>query len=305
MRPSAAADASDQKTTTLAAMTSKQTPRERPLSQARRLVLKLVEPCASRDEPLDRPADQPEQPQFLARRRIDGQPIRVVGIALGAAHLVGVAVAPDGALAQQPVRREPRAGEHERRPPGEAEEHDRRGEAADHADQAAGDEVHRVRQRRPGHAEVEVARDGEVGGERRILQVCHTRRADAHLGQAVVEKRRGAIAEVVADRRLNRRQHLQQDEDDADDAERTRQAVAALDGADQDPHRNGEQRRQDAVQQHDRPPRQRESRVGLRQRREEHPLFSTAEPSKCSHRADCRSGTSPGGIRVGQGFESH
>ena len=61
-----------------------QTPYERPLSQARRLVLKLVEPCASLDEPLDGPADQPEQPQFLARRRIDGKAIRVVCIALGA-----------------------------------------------------------------------------------------------------------------------------------------------------------------------------------------------------------------------------
>ena len=89
------------------------------------------------DEPVDRPAGQAEQPQLLARRRIDGEPVRVVGVALRAAHFVGVAVAPDGALAQQPVGREPRAGEHDRRPPREAEQHDGRREAADHLDQPA------------------------------------------------------------------------------------------------------------------------------------------------------------------------
>ena len=116
-RPLAAASASDQNTTTFAPTTSSRLHSDRPLAQPRRRVLQLVQPRAAGDEAVDRPADQTEQPQLLAGRRIDGEPIGVVGVALRAAHLVGVAVAPDGALAQQPVRREPRAAEHERRPP--------------------------------------------------------------------------------------------------------------------------------------------------------------------------------------------
>ena len=80
-------------------------------------------------------------------------------------------------------------------------------------------------------------------------------RPHARLGQPVVQKRRRAIAEVVADRRLERRQHLQQDEHDADDGQRPGQAVAALDRRDEHAHRDREQRGQNAVQQHDRPPR--------------------------------------------------
>ncbi len=109
---------------------------------------------------------RPNRRSSLAAGRIDGEAIGVVGVALRAAHLVGVAVAPDGALAQQPVGRQPAAGEHQRRPPGEGEQHHRRSDAAEQLYQAAGDEVHGDRQRRPGHAEVEVAGDGQVIGER-------------------------------------------------------------------------------------------------------------------------------------------
>ena len=70
-------------------------PQHRPLAQPRRLVLQLVQPRAAVDEAIDRPVGQSEQPQLLARRRIDGEPVGVIGVALGAAHFVGVAVAPD------------------------------------------------------------------------------------------------------------------------------------------------------------------------------------------------------------------
>ena len=94
-----------------------QAPEHRLLAQPRRLVLQLVQPRAARDEAIDRPVGEAEQAQLLRRRRIDREPVRVVGVALRAAHLLGVAVAPDRALAQQPVRGEPGAAEHERRPP--------------------------------------------------------------------------------------------------------------------------------------------------------------------------------------------
>ena len=72
------------------------------------------------DEAVDHPAGQAEQPQLLGRRRVDGQPVGVVGVALGRPHLVGVAVAPDRALAQQPVGGQPAppstSGAHQAKP---------------------------------------------------------------------------------------------------------------------------------------------------------------------------------------------
>ena len=50
--------------------------------------------------------------------------------------------------------------------------------------------------------------------------MAHARRPHARLGQPVVEPGRRAVAEVGADRLVDRREHLQQDEDDADDRER-------------------------------------------------------------------------------------
>ena len=188
-------------------------PDDRTLAQTRRCVLQLVQAGAPGDEAVDRPAGEAEQPQFLARGRIHRQPVGVVGIPLRAAHFLGVAVAPDRALAQQPVRRQPRAREHDRRPPRVPGEDHGGGDAADHLDHAAGDEIHGDRQRRAGHPEVEVARDGEVAGERRILEVPHARRAHAGLGEPVVEPRGSAVAEVGADRLMNRAEHLKQHED--------------------------------------------------------------------------------------------
>ena len=193
----------------------------RTLAQTCGRVLKLVQAGASGDETVDRPAGEAEQPQLLARGRVHRQPVGVVGIPLRAAHLLGVAVAPDRALAQKPVRRQPRAREHDRRPPRiSGEDHGGR-DAADHLDHAGGDEIHGDRQRRAGHPEVEVARDGEVAGERRILEVPHARRAHAGLGEPVVEPGGGAVAEVGADRLMNRAEHLEQHEDRAGKRERT------------------------------------------------------------------------------------
>ena len=230
------------------------------LAQTRGCVLKLVQARASGDEAVDRPAGEAEQPQLLARGRVHRQPVGVVGIALRAAHFFGVAVAPDRALAQQPVRRQPRAREHDRRPPRvPGEDHGGR-DAADHLDHAGRDEIHGDRQRRAGHPEIEVARDGEVAGERRILEVPHARRAHAGFGEPVVEPGGGAVAEVGADRLMNRAEHLKQHEDRAGERERAGERIAALDGADEHAHRDRERRRQDASQQEADPPGGGESR---------------------------------------------
>ena len=109
--PSAAAAPSDQNTTTLAREHQQQAPDHRPLAQPRGLPAQLEQAPAARAEALDDPAGQPEEPQLLGGRRVDREPVGVVRVALRLAHFLGVAVAPDGALAQQPVRGEPGAGE--------------------------------------------------------------------------------------------------------------------------------------------------------------------------------------------------
>ncbi len=132
------------------------------LAQPRGPPLELVQSSPPVDEPVDDPVGEPEQAHLLGGRRIDGEAIGVVGMALRVADLVRVAVAPDRALAQHPMGRTPPDDEDDRRPPREPEQHERRGESADELDEAAGDEVHRDAERRSRDAEIEVARHREV-----------------------------------------------------------------------------------------------------------------------------------------------
>ena len=106
-----------------------------------------------------------------------------------------------------------------------ASEHRRGGDAADHLDQAAGDEVHRERQRRTGHAEIEVARQRQVAGERRVFEMSHAGRPHARLRQPIVQPRGRPIAEVGAERLVDRRQRLQQHEHHADERQRPGEAA--------------------------------------------------------------------------------
>ena len=108
-----------------------QAPQDRPLAQTRGGVLELVQPCSSGDEPGDGPVRQAEHTELLAGRWVDGQTIGIVGVALGAADLVGVPVPPHRAFPQEPVRRAPSAREHDRRPPGVRREHDGGGQPSD------------------------------------------------------------------------------------------------------------------------------------------------------------------------------
>ena len=193
--------------------------------RSRRRVAAYCSSCRRVRRAMKRSIVQPaeaEQPQFLARGRIDRQPVGVVGIALRGAHLLGVAIAPDRALAQQPVRRQPRAGEHDRRPPGVA----RRGSRRDAMPpiistmplamksmeiESGGPVIPRSKSRATVRSLVSVG----------IFEVPHARRTHAGLGEPVVEPGGGAIAEVGADRLMNRAEHLQQDEDRAGKRERT------------------------------------------------------------------------------------
>ena len=75
---------------------------------------------------------------------------------------------------------------------------------------------------------------------------------------------------------MDRREHLEQHEDDADEREVVGEAVAALDGGDQHAHGDREDRRQHAPQHEDDPPDNREGAVRLGQNGEELPLFTRA-----------------------------
>jgi hypothetical protein len=175
------------------------------------------------------------------------------------------------------VRRQPGCHQHDGRPPGVREQHERAGKSANGLNHVGGDEVHGDRQRRAGHAEVEVARDDQVARELRILEVAHARRAHACVGQSVVEPGRGAIAEIGADGLVHRRHDLEQYEHDADEAQRPGEAIAALDGADEHAHRDAEHGRQHAAQQEQRPPGDRDRTGGFGQDREERPFLPIAK----------------------------
>jgi hypothetical protein len=253
-----------------------QAPEERLLAQPGGLVLQLVQPGAARDEALHHPVRQAEQAQLLGRGRIHGQAVGVFGVALGPAHLVRVAVVPDRALAQQPVRGEPGSGQHHRRPPREREEDGGGAEAGHGQHQPARDEVHVDVHRRTRHAEVEVAGDGEVAGELRILEMSQAGGPDAGLDEAVVEPGRDAAPQVRAHGLVDRGRHLQQNEDDAYDGEGRGQSFAPLHGADERPHRDGEAGGEHAAQDQRRPPDDRERAVRAGQDGEELPLLAVA-----------------------------
>ncbi len=237
------------------------------LAHPRRLVLQLVQPPSAGEEPREHPVGQPEDPQFLGRGRVHGQPVGVVGVPLRQPDLRGVAVPPDRALAQQPVRAEPAAGQHRRRPPGEAEQHARLGEARDELDEAGGDEVHRDRQRRPRHSPVEVPRHLEVRGQGGVLQVTNARRGGARRGQQVIQPGRRPVTEVARHRGVQRAEHLHADEHHGDREQRRHDAGTALDRGDKHASGDREAGGQQAARDEQSPPGRRQPPVGVPQRR--------------------------------------
>ncbi len=76
---------------------------------------------------------------------------------------------------------------------------------------------------------------------------------------------------------MNRRQDLQKYEYDADGREWRLQAGAVLDRRDKGPHGNGEERGEDAADDEQSPPRDREGASGLGQDADEFPLVTCAE----------------------------
>ena len=216
---------------------------DRPLPHPSGRVLQLMQAPPGGDEALQHPVGQAEDPDLFRGRRVHGQPVGVLGVALSLSHLFGIAVLPDPALPQQPVRRQPRQDQYRWRPEGEPEQHHRLRESAEHVHQPGRDEVERDRQRRTRHTAVEVTRHLQVGGQLRILQMPDARRREARVGQLVVEPGRGPVAEVRAQRGVQRTQHLQQDEQDAHHGERDAEVRVVLHRGDQHARRDRERGR--------------------------------------------------------------
>ena len=157
----------------------------------------LVEPRAAIDEAIDRPVDQSEQAAALcspADRRPADRRNRRRGGRCGPRRCSGRARPRFRARANASpaTPRRARAAPTRRKRPNTTA--DARPPIS--STSPAGDEVHRDEQRRPGHAQVEVAGDGQVAGELGIFQVAHPRRSDAGVGQTVVKPGGRAVAEI-------------------------------------------------------------------------------------------------------------
>src|SRR5580704_5823593 len=61
---------------------NQQAPEDGLLAQTRRLPAEIVEATPARGEPIDRPRREAEQAQFFGGRRVDREPIRIVGMTL-------------------------------------------------------------------------------------------------------------------------------------------------------------------------------------------------------------------------------
>lgn len=89
----------------------------------------------------------------------------------------------------------------------------------------------------------------------------HSRRTHAGIRQAVVEPGRRAVTEISTHRLLNRREHLQQNKEDAHKDEAGEQRITMFDRRYEDAHRDGKDGRQHAPQHNDQPPHDRERAV--------------------------------------------
>ena len=220
---------------------------------------------------------QAEEAHFFGRRRIHRQPVHVVGVTLRAANHLGVAVKPNRALSQPPMRGQPRPAKEQGGPPGIGSQDHDRGQPRNCFHESGRDEVHRDRQRRARHPEIEIARRCQITGELGILEVTNAGRLKTRFGQAVVQPGGRAIAEVRAQRPMYRCEGLQQHEARADPDQRGRDARTGLNRGDQSPHGNREDRGQHAAYQQDGPPGRGEARVGFRQRGKKLPLLTFEE----------------------------
>ena len=144
---------------------------DRLLPQPRGLVLEVIEPGTGGDEAVGDPSGEAEEANLFGRRRVDCKPVCVFRVSLRGADLVGVAVLPHPALAEQPVGGAPGDQQDPGSPPAKPEQQRCRGNTDHEVDEATGYEVHRDVERRSHHPEVEVPRHREVVRELGTLEM--------------------------------------------------------------------------------------------------------------------------------------
>ncbi len=271
---------------------------ERPLAKPGGVVLQVVEAEPVGGEPVEQPGGEPEEAHLLGRGRLGGQVVGVVGVAAGGLDLRGVAVLPHPALAEQQVGRDPGREEHQRRPPGEPGEQQRRDDAAEQRDQTGRDELHVEEHRRTGHAEVEVARGRQVVGEVAALKVADAVGIEGGPHQPLVEHRAEPVAEQLADHLVKRRHHLRDNEDDAEPHQWTARLAAALHPADQPAGRHRQPRGHQRASHQEHPPRPGQRWQGAGERAEELPRRRL--PRRVRRDAHGSRLGPPGDIRLGQ-----
>ena len=120
----------------------------------------------------------------------------------------------------------------------EVGEKDRRTEADDKVDKAAGDEIHGDVERRAHHAEVEVAGHRQVGGQFAAFQMGDAWRCHAYGDEPVVQVGRHPPAEVRRHHLMERLGDQQQGERHADHDQWTGKRRASGDCTDQPAERN-------------------------------------------------------------------
>ena len=270
-----------------------QAPDQRALAQSRRLPLQVAQPPGPVAEATHHPVAEHEDAHLLGGGSVDREAVGVVGVALGELHRRGLAVPPHAALTQQPVGAPPGQTQHDRRPPAEPDEDDRRGEPAEQVDQAAGDEVHRDVQRRSHDPEVEVPGGDEVVDQLGILQVADAGRSDGCVGQLAVQPVRRAAPEVGADGLVQRREDLHRRQRDARRGERPAERRAVVDRADDHADGDGQHRRQRATDDDEDPPRPRQLRRGPVQGAGHRPLLPPSHT--CHHQCSLLTCSRPHG----------
>src|SRR5262249_52953563 len=106
------------------------------------------------------------------------------------------------------------------------------------------------------HSEVEVARHGQVARQFWIFQMADPGRAHTRLRESVVKPSSRTVAQIGAYRLMNRAEYLKEDKNCANKRERTRERIAALHGADKNPHRKGKCRGRCTGEKKSKPPRE-------------------------------------------------
>jgi hypothetical protein len=162
--------------------------------------------------------------------------------------------------------------------PREPDEDDGRGDPTHGTNQACGNEVNIEVHRRTRHAPVELSRGRQILSKVRILQMSDAGWLNAGANKRLVEPGGHFVAEVHADRGLDRIQDQHEHEDHTGQGKGSRNRLSLLDRADGGTDGYRKDRGHRTVQDQQRPPNRGQHRIGFGQCAKELPLLPRPEP---------------------------